>query len=262
MNAVSFGPPDAPVLVLLHGGGLSWWNYREAARLLEKSYRVVLPILDGHRGSDAPFTTIEDNASRLIAWIDSQFGGRVTALAGLSLGGQIALEMLSQRQDLCEFALIESASAKPMPLTRSLLPASVAMSYPLVRQRWFARLQARYLGIPEALFEDYYRDSSAISREDMTAFLLANSGYRCKSTLSRTTAKVKLLAGSREQKQIRDSAALLHRAIPGSTLELLQGLHHGELSLNRPEEYAKILCDWMASSGETAALFGCSGKSH
>ena len=94
---------------MLHGGGLSWWNYREVAKLLEKDYHVILPVLDGHADSDAAFTTIEDNAARLISYIDSHFGGQVAVLGGLSLGGQVALEMLSQRLDICRYALIESA---------------------------------------------------------------------------------------------------------------------------------------------------------
>ena len=34
-------------------------------KALETEYHVILPILDGHAGSDRPFTTIEDNASEI-----------------------------------------------------------------------------------------------------------------------------------------------------------------------------------------------------
>ena len=111
---MEFGQEHSEVIMLLHGGGLSWWNYREAAQLLAKQYHVIIPVLDGHSGSDSPFTTIEDNAARLIAYIDTHFGGQILALGGLSLGGQIAVEMLSQRKDICSYALIESALVKPM----------------------------------------------------------------------------------------------------------------------------------------------------
>ena len=36
---------------------------REAAETLQSDYHVIRPILDGHAGSDRPFTTIEDNAA-------------------------------------------------------------------------------------------------------------------------------------------------------------------------------------------------------
>ena len=238
---IEFGQQNPNVIMLLHGGGLSWWNYREAAQKLAEQYHVVLPVLDGHADSDTPFSTIEENAASLISYIDTYFGGQVLALGGLSLGGQIAVEMLSQRKDICRYALLESVLVKPMKLTHALIEPTFGMSYGLIKQKWFAKLQADFLGIPKALFDDYYRDTCAISKADMIAFLKANSIYTIKSGLSETKAKVKIVAGSREQKSIRDSAAMLHKAIPGSSLELLPGLRHGDLSLNKPEQYVAIL---------------------
>lgn len=245
---IEFGQQNPDVVMLLHGGGLSWWNYREVAALLAEQYHVVLPVLDGHADSDVPFTTIEDNANRLISYIDVHFGGQILAIGGLSLGGQIAVEMLSQRHNICRYALIESALVKPMKLTHALIEPTFGMSYGLIKQKWFAKLQADFLGIHKALFDDYYRDTCAIRKADMIAVLKANSMYTIKPSLSETTAKVKIVAGSREQKSIRDSAEMLHEVIPGSSLEILPGLRHGDLSLNKPEQYAKILTNWI---GET-----------
>ena len=244
MTVVEFGKQNKDTVLLLHGGGLSWWNYREAARLLEEDYHVVLPVLDGHADSDAAFTTIEDNAARLISYIDSYFGGQVAVLGGLSLGGQVALEMLSQRPDICRYALIESALVKPSKLTAALIGPTFGMSYGLIKQRWFAKMQADFLGIPKALFEDYYRDTCAITKADMIAFLKANCAYEIKTGLAETTAKVKIVAGSREQKNILDSAKLIHQAVPGSQLEILPGLRHGDLSINHPERYVRMLKEW------------------
>ena len=245
---IEFGKQNTDVVILLHGGGLSWWNYREVTTLLGSQYHVVLPVLDGHADADAPFTTIEDNAKRLISYIDTHFGKQVLAIAGLSLGGQIAVEMLSQRPDICQYALIESALVKPLKLTHALIAPAFGMSYGLIRQKWFSKLQADYLGIPKELFEDYYRDTCAISKADMISFLKANSMYTIKPNLSETAAKVKIVAGSQEQKTILNSAKLLHSTIPDSQMEILPGLRHGDLSLNNPEQYAKILTNWI---GET-----------
>ena len=247
MTVMEYGKQNQDVILLLHGGGLSWWNYHEAAKRLTEQYHVVLPVLDGHAGSDAPFTTIEENASRLISYIDARFGEHVLAIGGLSLGGQIAVEMLSQRKDICRYALVESALVKPSKLTAALIAPAFGMSYGLIKQKWFAKLQADYLGIPKELFDDYYRDTCKISKADMAAFLKANSLYAIKPSLSETTAKVKIVAGSREQSNIWDSAKLLQVAIPGSTMEILPGLRHGDLSLNKPEQYAKTLTDWIGA---------------
>lgn len=245
MHVQEFGQQNADVILLLHGGGLSWWNYREVAKILSKQYHVVLPVLDGHANSGAPFTSIEKNAARLISYIDTHWGGQVLAIGGLSLGGQVAVETLSLRPDICRYALIESALVKPMRLTAALIDPTFGMSYGLIKQKWFAKLQAAYLGIPKALFDDYFRDTCKIGKTDMIALLKANSLYTIKPCLSETLAKVKIVTGSREQRKIRDSAKLLHIAIPGSQMEILPGLRHGDLSIHHPETYAQTLTDWI-----------------
>ena len=241
MKLVEFGTQNRDVVLLLHGGGLSWWNYRGVAALLEDRYRVVLPILDGHADSDVPFASIEENAESLIRYINEQFGGKVFAIGGLSLGGQIATEMLSQKSDLCRYALLESVLVKPMKMTAALIEPSMKISDWLIKQKWFAKLQFAYLRIEKSLFDDYYRDTCAISRADMTAFLKANSTYAIKPPLSQTGANVKIVAGAKEQRNILDSADLLRKTIPESTMEILTGLYHGELSINNPERYVQML---------------------
>ena len=242
---IEFGQQNPDVIMHLHGGGLSWWNYREVAKRLAEQYHVVLPVLDGHADSDAPFTSIEDNAARLISHIDTHFGGQVLVLGGLSLGGQIAVEMLSQRKDICRYALIESALVKPAKLTAAMIGPAFGMSYGLIKQKWFAKLQADFLGIPKLLFDDYFRDTCAIGKADMIAFLKANSLYTIKPELSETTAKTKIVAGDKEPKSIRDSAKLLQEAIPGSRIEILPGLRHGDLSINHPAQYVRRLTEWI-----------------
>ena len=241
MRYVEYGNQNPETIILLHGGGLSWWNYRDAAQYLSEQYHVVLPILDGHADSDAPFTSIEDNAARIIAHIDEHFGGKVLAVGGLSLGGQIAVEMLAQRPDICRFALLESTLVKPSRLIHALIKPTFGMSYGLIKQKWFAKMQDAYLGIPQKLFDDYYRDTCKITKEDMIAFLKANCGYSVKPALGNTKAKVHIVFGSKEQSSIRTSGRLLNRMILGSTMEVLPGYRHGDLSLNHPQAYAQKL---------------------
>ena len=241
MRYVEYGNQNPETIILLHGGGLSWWNYRDVAQLLSERFHVVLPILDGHADSDAPFTSIEENAARIIAHIDKHFGGKVLTVGGLSLGGQIAVEVLTQRPDICRFALLESALVKPSKLTRALIKPTFGMSYGLIKQKWFAKMQATYLGIPQKLFDDYYRDTCKISKEDMIALLESNNAYSIKPALRDAQAKVHIVFGSKEQSSIRTSGKLLNRMIPDSTLESLPGYRHGDLSLNHPQAYAQRL---------------------
>ena len=238
MNCIEYGTEHRKVILLLHGGGLSHWNYRKQAQLLAAKYHVVLPILDGHAGADHPFTSIEENAARLIRYIDEHFGGSVQLLGGLSLGAQVALEMLSQRRDICRCALIESACVIPSPLTHALIAPAFGSCYGLIAKRWFAQLQFRSLRMENSLFEDYYTATCGISRENLIAFTQANAVYAPKPSLADSTADVHLFVGEKESRVMHRSASLLHAMLPHSTLTTLPSLHHGHFSLNHPDAYA------------------------
>ena len=253
MKIIEYGKEHPAVVLLLHGGGLSWWNYRAQAELLSDRYHVVLPVLDGHGDSDADFISIEENASRIISFIDREYGGSVFLAGGLSLGGQILVEMLSQRADVCRYAIIESASVIPSPITNTLVGPAFASSYPLIQKRWFAKMQFHYLRIRDDLFEDYFRDTARISKRNMIAFLKANTSYMHQKELQKCGARIRIVVGEKEQKKMLYSARKLCKILPYCELEIKEGLYHGEYSLNHPDQYVQELLK-MVNSGSLSTL--------
>ena len=193
MKAVEYGKDNKEVIIFLHGGGLSWWNYKEVAERLVDHFHIVIPILNGHSGSDLSFTSIENNAKEIIAYIDENFEGHVLLIGGLSLGGQILVEMLSQRSSICEFAIIENA------------------------------------------------DTVNISENDMVAFLMANSNYSVKDTLSDCKSKVLVLVGSKENSIMKKSARIIADHLLTSRLEVMENYYHGDFSINHSEQYVEKL---------------------
>ena len=238
MHYVEFGKENNNIILLLHGGGLSWWNYEDVAKSLQKDYHVILPILDGHAKSEKPFTTIEDNADEIIAFIDAHLGGSVFLIGGLSLGGQILLEILSQRNDICKYAIIESALVIPSKLMYSMIKPAFGSCYGLIQYKWFSKLQFKSLKIKSDLFDRYFRDTCAISKKDMIAFLQANSLYSLKESIKKCTAKVYVFVGGKEKNAMQKSAKVIHQALQESILQILPGLYHGEFSINQGKDYA------------------------
>ena len=232
MEYVEYGVEYKNTIILLHGGGLAPWNFREEALRLKDRYHVIIPVLDGHSGSDRDFTTIESNANEIIDFIDEKCSGQVLMIGGLSLGGQILVEILSRRSDICKYAIIESALVFPMRTTYALIRPAFSLCYPLIRKHWFAKLQFTSLHIRQDYFDEYYRDSSAITRENMISFLRANSAYKLKNDIEKCTAKTLILVGGRESAIMRKSAETLHMKIQNSSLEILPDYYHGDLSIN------------------------------
>ncbi len=241
MTAREFGKNNSEVVVLLHGGGLGWWNFTDEIELLKPRFHVVVPALDGHAGSGADFISVEENADRIINYIDEKFGGQVLMIGGLSLGGQVLLETLSRRKNICKFAMIESALALPMPMTCRLIKPGIRLSYGLISKKWFSKLQMKSLNIRGDLFDVYFRDTCAISRENYVRILQGNSSYRAKPDLSRCQAKVLIFVGGKERPIMKKSAKLINGLIPGSELVTVKNYHHGELSLNHADEYVEYM---------------------
>lgn len=238
MRYIEYGKENDNKILLLHGGGLSWWNYEEAAKSLQKDYHVILPILDGHAGSDDSFTTIEDNAAKIIDFIDAHFGDSVLLIGGLSLGGQIVLEILSQRNDICKYAIIESAMVIPSKGMHAMIKPAFGSCYGLIKHKWFSKLQFKSLKIKSDLFDQYFRDTIAISEKDMIAFLQANTLYSLKDSIKRCTAKAYVFVGEKENHAMQKSVKMIHHALQKSIFQVLPELYHGEFSINHGKDYA------------------------
>lgn len=237
-----FGGRDQPTVILLHGAGLSWWAYREIAALLMGDYHVVLPVIDGYAGiAGETFQSIEQSAQTLINYIQAEYHGRVYALGGLSLGAQIAVEVLSREPEIAAYAVLESALTMPMPGAMTLVAPLTRLSFGLIKHRWFANWQAKALSLPTAMMDEYYADSLNISLATLINTLQSNTTYQIKPGLAQTKAKTLVIAGAKEIAAELKSARLLHQTIAGSELWTPPDMKHGELSLQHPAMYVDRL---------------------
>ena len=59
------------------------------------------------------------------------------------------------------------------------------------------------------LFDEYYRDTCKIAKEDMIAFMEANSKYEIKDTIQDTKARTLVIVGEKERTIMKKSANIL-----------------------------------------------------
>lgn len=246
-----FGEKDLPVVILLHGGGLSYWSLNKIIEKLIDNYCVITPIIDGH-GDDGEncFISIEDSANKLIQYIDIECNGQVFAIGGLSIGAQIIVEVLSKRESIAQYALIESALVYPIKGTSILAAPTYKLCYGLVKKKWFAKMQAKTLFITEDMFEKYYEDSCKISKQSLINITLSNGMYRLKESIKNSKAKVLIVVGEKELKLMIKSAKQLKEYIPNSELYTAKALGHGEISLVCHEQYIKVITNFFEKWGD------------
>lgn len=240
-----FGNNELPVIILLHGGGLSYWSLNQIVEKLTENYCIITPIIDGHGDAgESLFISIEDSANKLIQYIDTECNGQVFAIGGLSIGAQIVVEALSKRESIAKYAILESALVYPIKGTAMMTTPTYKLFYGLVKKKWFAKIQSKTLFVPEDMFDKYYEDSCKISKQSLINITLSNGSYTLKETIRNTKAKVLIMVGEKELKIMIKSAKKLKEYIPGSELYVAKGLGHGEISLVYHDLYRKVITDF------------------
>jgi len=239
------GESNDPLLIFLHGGGVSGWMWDKQVRYFRDRYRILVPDLPGHgKSADAKFMSIRDTAAELVTLIEQKRNSQNVTIVGFSLGAQIALEMLSQDQTIADRAVIVSALVKPMKHTWKLLKPLTRLSMPLMKSRTFAKLQARVLYIGDEDFESYYKESIQMKESDLLAVLEENMSFGIPNENMHSSARLLVLVGDKEKKPMLESASLLTLMYPNCAGYTIPRIGHG-VSLADPALFNRIIEAWM-----------------
>lgn len=243
MHVEESGTPDGRPVVFLHGGGVGGWMWRPTTDLLP-GIHGILPDLPGHdRSAGMPYASHAETVQALADMVERR-AGEPLAVVGFSLGAQLAVLLAAQRPDLVARVVVVSAQAIPTRAAGPLL-GMLRAAAPLARIPSFARLQARELFVPPTLMDDYLRTSALVSASTLVASVGENIRFTVPPRWTEFPGRALVLAGSRERGFMRQSARVLHRALPGSELQIVEGCGHG-MPLQRPEWFAQRLDAWLA----------------
>ncbi|WP_054710104.1 alpha/beta hydrolase [Bacillus sp. JCM 19041] len=221
------GNKAGPLILFLHGGGVSSWMWKKQLAHFEKEYHCLAPDLPGHGKSSEKSFSIVQVAKRLLLLIKEKAHGKDVTVVGFSLGSQIALEMLHQDGSQINRVMFNSGSVKPMRFVGPLIKPLLYSSAPLVKWRTFSKLQARTLHIDEGNFERYF-----VEAKQMPAALLAETvqesmSYELPSGLKEVACKGLITIGSKENRSIKRSAKLLEESFPHFESVVVPGIGHG-----------------------------------
>lgn len=242
-----------PALLLIQGGGAG----RNAwAALMDRLAPRLDCIAFDNRGVgggshvDGPLS-IHDLARDAAAVIET-LGERAVHVAGVSLGGFIAMRLAAARPDLVSSLVLHATAARlgrrtlEQNLFRSrLLELDVAGAPSLLRdyiRPWAAGERGSIGDLPadvvthrgEFSAGDYLGQMQAIREHDMTA-----------EELARIEAPTLVVAGAEDILCSVEDARFLHRSIPGSKMVVLEGAGH-VYYYEEPELAAAIQGGWVA----------------
>jgi 3-oxoadipate enol-lactonase len=127
------GPLGAPRVVLLHGATLDHHAWDAQVEVLSERYRVVVPDLRGHGESTIPgqfrFEDALADVMALLDAVDAEHPGAPITLGGLSLGGNLAQEVVYRAPDRVDALVVADSTCNTSvrhPLAAAMTIASLS----------------------------------------------------------------------------------------------------------------------------------------
>lgn len=113
MKFYAFGNPQHGAVLLIHTLFTNYKFFTPAINLLSKSYYVIAPTLSGHENSE--FISTQDEINKIESFLKERGINSLYAVAGFSLGGNIAYEFFCKHSDIIERCVIDSAPMFDFP---------------------------------------------------------------------------------------------------------------------------------------------------
>ena len=245
-----FGDKNFPDILLIHGGGNSWWNYLRQARMLSDKYHVILPTLDGHGEEyQKDYISTENSAQQIMEYIKNNCDRKMFAIGGVSLGGQIAIELLSLDSDIAEKAIIDGSICIPQPKLARICTVIVKLFGKIMFSKSASKIQLGLMkkmypnmAYPEEIENYYIEDMPRLPIKTLVTIYQTYMGrYRLKDTITESKAQVLYIYGEKEMKCVKESAKLFQKMHPDCTLYEAKGYNHGYLSAYLPLEWMELV---------------------
>lgn len=165
-----YGRKDAPVIIMLGGAGtLDTFAHQY---FLSAKYRLIIPHLPGSGVNADVIYNPEKIKNELYELIES-FNQKV-GIMGHSLGGQLTLMLICERQELFKWAIVLSAMVKKdEKLLRSYAKLAKAEAN-MMKWKWLIKLQGICWGFDEKQI-DYMAEYSAKMTPEVFASFFENT---------------------------------------------------------------------------------------
>jgi 3-oxoadipate enol-lactonase len=251
---------DRRSLLLIHGHPFNRTMWTPQVELLRARYRVVVPDLRGYGKSSLPpgcrETRLETFAADNLALMEA-LGIGMFALGGLSMGGQIALEMYRQAPDRIQALLLADTFAGLDGPDRKRLRFTTADRLEHVGMETYAREELPKMIAPSNADECPEVAAHVLAMMTTTPRAGAAAALRGRAQrrdylplLKEIRVPTVIVVGREDAYTPVSFAEELHQHIPGATMAVIDGAGHLP-NLERPAAFNEVCEAWLRSGPVT-----------
>ena len=118
------------------------------------------------------------------------------------------------------------------------------LSFPLIKNRWFSKLQAKTLNVSEDYFEKYYKESCQMKPDTLVRVLEENMSFEIPKDFSEANGKILVTVGEREKAVMKKSAKDIVETNSNCIGVIIPKIGHG-VSLAMPEFFNQMVESWI-----------------
>ena len=246
-----FGNKENKAIILIHGNGISWRMWTEHIEELKNDYYIFAPVLPGHNPrKNSTFTSVEDVAAEIGKYVLNNYGKKVHAVCGASLGGTIAVEMLVQNLLKVENAIIDCGPVVKM--NKILLQLGIKLRLKQIKKlkndSSYAKKLFKNSFYPTFLKNEVVQALTNTSELTCKNVHLSVYNYSLPQSFSKSTAKIAYWYGSKEAFLAKKYAKAITTLQPESKIRIFENKGHCEVCISEPNLYTQYMKQFFAST--------------
>ncbi len=245
MHYKEHGDKKAALMLFLHGGGVSGWMWDKQIQSFMHYHCIVPDLAEQGMSNDGTNFSIKTSAEKLIELVQEKANGKQVIVIGFSLGAQVTIQMLSMKPELIDYAMINSALVRPMLWAKKWISPSIKLTFPLIRNQSFSRIQARALYIGKDNFENYYKETRQMKSDTLIRILEENMSFEIPDHFHKATGRILVTVGEKEKGIMKKSAIDIVNGNPNSIGMMIPNIGHG-LPIANPAFFNQIIEEWIA----------------
>lgn len=117
MKFFEFGKENEKLMVMLHGGGVSYLGALPTAEYVAQKFHVVLVAYDGFNPSESEkeFISVMEEERQIAEYVLSNYGGKIDVLYAVSYGCRVLMEILQDKRLTITTTIADGFSTRDYP---------------------------------------------------------------------------------------------------------------------------------------------------